>query len=639
MILITLGGSVIKKSLQNGIILLILLLLLYSFYRSSSWLELCAGLAFFLFGMQCMQDGLQQLAGGKLERILAKSTETPLKSLLFGISSTLILQSTTVVSLLIIAFISTNLITLAAGIGIIIGANVGSSGGIWLLALAGQNVSLSPFAYPIIVIGILASFFGKQAKSAGRVLLGVAFILLAIDLIKGGFSAFTEDFDILSYALSGWFGLILLVLVGIVLTIILQSSHATLMLILTMLSLKQIDTTQSFALTIGAIIGSAMATGILGFLGGNRAGMRVAASHVIYNAGTGIIVLLLLKPLIFLINIINSGLGFNPLIQVALFYTLFNIIGLLLFWPLKTKLAHFLERLIPNIPEPEQLIEKQIPNSKISHIEESIPSPFLTESALSSTQTATQAVLQDLQLLSRVTLEVICHILLLKTSILTSKNVDDTIIIDHQDLNPLDADELYRQQIKSRYSELLTFISKIDYNEADKAYQGVIMTSQLIAFKLVSAVKNSHHLQKNLRYYLLKENHPAQPLYLELRNYIVSNLQMAYWIQTEITNIKTDMTEQDNRNNDHDEPRFDHHSLTDFIDHSRNFESQFRNKIYQALKENILDGFNTSSLLNDLEYATQIVESLFNILKLVAIQDNNLLHNIDKIMQMNEQNL
>lgn len=577
-----------------------------------------------------MQDGLKELAGGKLERILAKSTETDLKSLLFGISSTLILQSTTVVSLLIIAFISTNLITLSAGIGIIIGANVGSSGGIWLLALAGQNVSLSPFAYPLIILGILASFAGKNAKSMGRVFIGVAFILLAIDLIKGGFSAFTEDFDILSYTLEGWWGIMLLVAVGLLLTIILQSSHATLMLILTMLSLSQIDTTQGFALTIGAIVGSALATGILGFLGGNRAGMRVATAHVIYNAGTGIIVLLLLKPLILLIHIISTHLGFNSLIQIALFYTLFNLIGLLIFWPLKGSLATFLEKIIPNIPAPEQLIETQITHPSSTDIEESTPSPFLIESALSSTQTATQAVLQDLQLLARVTLEVICHILLLKTTILTVDNSDPQTIVDYQDLDPFDADELYRQQIKSRYSELLTFISKIDYNEADKSYQTVIMTSQVIAFKLVSAVKNSHHLQKNLRYYLTKEGNPAQPLYRELRNYVVNNLQLAYHIQAEITQLKA---ENDLK------VEFNHLSLTTLIEDSRCFESQFRTKVYQALKENTLDGFSTSSLLNDLQYATQIVESLFNILKIVAIQDNNLLQNIDIIQQVNEGNL
>lgn len=518
----------VKKLLKNIGIIVITILLLYSFYLNSDWLELCAGLAFFLFGMQSMQDGLEKLAGGRLERILAKRTETPFKSLLFGISSTLILQSTTVVALLIIAFISTGLITLTAGIGIIIGANIGSSGGIWLLAIAGQNVSLGPFAYPMVVMGILASFAGKTAKSAGRVLIGVAFILLAIDLIKSGFSSFTEDFDILSYQLEGWMGILILVFVGTALTIVLQSSHATIMLILTMLALAQIDAPQGYALTVGAIVGSALATGILGFLGGDRAGMRVAGSHVIYNTGTAIVILILLKPIITLLDLFAIKLTLDPLIQIAAFYTLFNIVGLLLFWPLKGRLALFLEKMIPNIPEPKQIVDFSGDYSETEVEVQYTPPKYLLDTALSSTQTATQAVLQELTYLSKVSLEVICHILFLKREVLSAKEVTPESITQYDDFDPVDADLLYRKHIKNLYSELLTFISKIEYNKNEEKYQSVLSTCQIIAFKLVSAVKNSHHLQKNLKYYLSRDPSVAQNFYIRLREYIVSNLRTVY---------------------------------------------------------------------------------------------------------------
>ena len=617
----------VKNIFRNIGIMSITLILLYSFYLNASWLELCAGLAFFLFGMQCMQDGLAQLAGGKLERILAKSTETPLKSLLFGISSTLILQSTTVVSLLIIAFISTGLITLAAGIGIIIGANVGSSGGIWLLALAGQNVSLSPFAYPMIVIGILASFAGKSAKAAGRVIIGVAFILLAIELIKTGFSSFTEEFDILSYDLAGWRGIFILLGIGIILTIILQSSHATIMLILTMLSLGQIDTPQSFALTIGAIVGSAIATGILGFLGGDRAGMRVAASHVIYNAGTGFLVLLCFNPVVYIVHEIALSMNFHNLIEVAIFYTLFNIVGLIAFWPFKGKLAILLEKLIPSLPEPEQLVDFSGEYSENQIEIETTPSRYLLENALSSTQTATQAVLQELSHLSQISLEVICHILFLQTQVLSVKEIDNEHLNEYHDLNPVDADLLYRKHIKNLYSELLTFISKVEYNEKDEQYQQILTACQLISFKLVSAVKNSHHLQKNLKFYLSKDESRAQDFYIKLRSYVISNLRIAYQIHFESI--------------DHQDEHINYQilqkiPLSELIEKSRQFESQFRTEVYSALKENLIDGFTTSSILNDLNYSTQIVESLFNILKIAAIQENNLLHNIDEILNINK---
>ncbi|MHC5225798.1 Na/Pi cotransporter family protein [Ignatzschineria sp. LJL83] len=618
-----------KKLFKNIGIIAIITLLLYSFYLNASWMELCAGLAFFLFGMQSMQDGLTQLAGGKLEQILAKSTETPLKSLLFGISSTAILQSTTVVSLLIIAFISTGLITLSAGIGIVIGANVGASGGIWLLALAGQNVSLGPFAYPMIVIGILASFAGKPAKAGGRVLIGVAFILLAIDLIKNGFSDFTQDFDILSYELIGWSGIFILVGIGLVLTIILQSSHASIMLILTMLSLEQITTIHAFALTIGAIVGSAITTGILGFIGGNRSGMRVAGAHVIYNAGTAVIILILFQPIVYLISYITAHFDINSLTELAIFYTIFNIVGLLLFWPLKTPLATLLEKIIPELPEPAQLIETVDEHHADLDIEVQ-SSKFLLEANLSSTRTAMQAVMQELSHLSRISLEVICHILYLNTSVLSAKAVNQGNINDFNDFEPQSADILYQKYIKNLYSELLTFISKIQYHESDDKYQQIMATSQIIAFKLVSAVKNSHHLQKNLRYYLTRSPSTTQQFYMELREYIVKNLRTTYQMHFDSIDI---------RDNPEIIQELQSIPLSSLIEQSREFEGKFRTSVYTALKENRIDGFNTSSILNDLNYSTQLVESLFNILKVAAIQENNLIQSIDEILQIKEEGL
>lgn len=617
----------VKKLLHNAGIITVIVLLLYSFSQNASWLELCTGLAFFLFGMQIMQDGLTALAGGKLERILAKSTGTPTKSLLFGACSTVILQSTTVVSMLIIAFISANLITLTAGISIIIGANFGANAGIWLLALAGQNVSLGPFAYPIIVIGILASFMGKTAKSTGRVLMGIAFILLAIDLIRNGFSSFTQDFDILSYDLSGWSGTFILVGIGLILTIILQSSHATIMLILTMVSLGQLTTAQGFAVTIGAMVGSSIATGILGFIGSDRSGMRVAASHMIYSTSTGIVMLFLLQPAIYLIQKIVLATGMNPSLEIALFYTFFSVTGFLLFWPLKEMLAKFLEKVIPALPEPQKVVGMTEDYSD-DEIEIDATQPrFLLENALSSTQTATHAVIQELSYLSRISLEVICHILFLKTEVLSATTISKDNIAQYDDLEPVDADLLYRKHIKNLYSELLTFISKVEYHESDSQYQHILTTSQLIAFKLVSAVKNSHHLQKNLRYYLFKDPSSAQDFYISLREYIVKNLCIIYQIHFDQNEIKSD---PEIINSLHTIP------LTDLIEQSRKFESEFRSNVYASLRENKINGFTTSSILNDLNYSTQIVESLFNILKMVAIQENNLLQNLDEILQINE---
>lgn len=327
---------------------------------------------------------------------------------------------------------------------------------------------------------------------------------------------------------------------------------------------------------------------------------------------------------------------FHELIEVAVFYTIFNIVGLILFWPLKKRLASYLERAIPNIPEPKQLVDLKGEYTDIEVEIDTTPPRFLLENSLSSTQTATQAVLQELGYLSRISLEVICHILFLKTDVLSAKNVTATTISEYNDLEPVDADLLYRKHIKNLYSELLTYISKINYKENEAEYQNVLTTSQIIAFKLVSAVKNSHHLQKNLRYYLSREESLAQNFYIELRTYIVENLRIAYEIHLDNENNDT-ATETADRSFTY--PRLRKIPLSELIDQSREFESQFRNNVYSALKENKINGFTTSSILNDLNYSTQIVESLFNILKIVAIQEDNLLQNIDVILDINNTNI
>src|SRR5690606_29420287 len=161
-----LPGPVRVDAMKNygraSLLALLLVGLGWSFWSSEGWLQLCAGLAMFLFGMQCLEEGLRQLAGGKLEALLGRSTATPGKAMLFGIGGTMLLQSSTLVSLLTIAFISTGLIQLAGGIAILFGANLGATSGIWLLALAGQNLSLSPLALPLLVFGVLAGFNGPK---------------------------------------------------------------------------------------------------------------------------------------------------------------------------------------------------------------------------------------------------------------------------------------------------------------------------------------------------------------------------------------------------------------------------------------------------------------------------------------------
>ena len=577
----------------------------WSFWSSEGWLQLCAGLALFLFGMQCLEEGLRELAGGKLEELLGRSTSTSGKALLFGIGGTMLLQSTTLVSLLTIAFISTGLIQLAGGIAILFGANLGASFGIWLLALAGQNISLSPLALPLLVFGVLAGFNGPKSKAAGRIVLGIAFIFLGIDGIKEGFGAFGAGMDLTAYQADGLGGQLLFVAVGTVLTMVLQSSHATLMLTLAALASGQVDLAQSLAIAIGANIGSAVTTGIMGALGGNRSGQRLALVHVLFNLGTAVVAFVLLQPLGWLVLWASGlvGLGNNSLLQLALFHTLFNALGVLLFWFWQERLAALLLRWLPEVEEPEVLIAELV----VPDLQREQPAPtrarYLEEEALDSVDAAASAVTRELRHLGRLSMEVICHALYLPVDQLEPGPLDERLLQAAPDAQALDADVLYQRHIKGVYSDLLSFMGRMHLPQ-DEAHQGFWMNCQVVSLQLVDAVKDAKHLQKNLSHYLRQDESMVRRSYVELRRHLLETLRELRALH------RAELPETLWR------------ERMQWLDqNAATFDGEFRKRLFLAVRNKQLDGLQTSSLMNDLGYASRIFQSLRNALLLGANEE------------------
>lgn len=591
-------------------LLLLCLLMAISFFYSHAWLLLCAGLALFLFGMQCLEDGLRLLAGGKLEQWLARSTQTPLKSLFFGIGATMLLQSSTLVSLLTIAFISTGLIGLAGGIAILFGANLGTTSGIWLLALAGQNVSLSALALPLLVFGVLAGFTGERGKALGRVLLGVGFLFLGIEEIKQGFSGLTEGFDPLRWHVPGLLGVLLYCLVGLLLTVVLQSSHASLMLTLAALAAGQLSLEQGLAIAIGSNVGTTV-TAVLAALGGSRAGQRLALVHVLFNLGTALLALALLRPLAWLVQWLTTwlGLGANPLIELAMFHSLFNGMGVLLFWPWQARLAGLLERLLPEVAEPAVLITELHPaREQLTHAR------YLDDTVLASAETAAQAVAQELQHMARLSFEVICHALYLPVAQLRSEHVDEQILQGRSDTRGLDAEQLYRRHVKGVHAELLDFMSRLDV-PLDSQHQRFWTACQVAALQLVDAVKDAKHLQKNLARYL--EQGPTVPrqAYLDLRRHLL--LVLRELRQLGMSELPDAQWEE---------------QLQQLDERAADFDMAFRQRLFVEVRERHLSGLQASSLMNDLGYASRITQSLRNVLLLAQGDDSKLLRGLRSLL-------
>ncbi len=284
----------------------IFIILFYGFWVSPDFKEIAAGVSVFLFGMLSLEQGFQAFTGGALEKLLRKTTDKLWKSVAFGVVSTTVMQSSSLVSVITISFLSAGLIGLAAGIGIIFGANLGTTTGAWLVAGFGLKVKISAYAMPMLVCGIILIFQkSKSLKGVGYILAGLGFLFLGIHYMKEGFEAFKDSINLAEYAVSGYGGVFLFASIGILATVVMQSSHATLVLTITALAAGQITYENALGLAIGANVGTTI-TAIIGAMSANEQGKRLAGAHLIFNATTGLIAILFIFQLMGVVDKVSA---------------------------------------------------------------------------------------------------------------------------------------------------------------------------------------------------------------------------------------------------------------------------------------------------------------------------------------------
>jgi phosphate:Na+ symporter len=304
-----------------------------------------AGLGIFLFGMFMMEESVKQLAGRSFKALIRRFTGTRLKGLATGIVTTSILQSSSAVSLMVLAFVGAGLMSLANAVAVLMGSMIGTTCTAWIVALIGFQFKIDVFALPLIGIGGLGLiFFSSSARfvNVSKLLASFGFLFHGLDFMKSSVEAFAAAFDL---AAMPDLGLWVYVVTGIVLTAVMQSSSATIAIILTTLFSGIIDFNQGAAMVIGANVGTTV-TILLGAVGGIPTKKQTAASSLIFNAGTALIILPLLPLMLWIIHDF-FGLTDNAVLGIALFHTLFNVLGVVLFFPWISLLVRILERLFP----------------------------------------------------------------------------------------------------------------------------------------------------------------------------------------------------------------------------------------------------------------------------------------------------
>ena len=297
---------------------------------------LLGGVGLFLLGMMLMTDGLKLAAGKALRNILENSTKTPIRGILSGALITSLVQSSGVVTVAIIGFVNAGLMNLRQAITIIYGTNIGTTMTSWLVAIIGFNLNIKAFALPAIGLGMMLRLAkGKNKQGAmGEVLAGFGIFFLGIDVLKTGFEGFGSGIE-LAWQADGFLSILIYLGIGFLLTVVMQSSSAAIAITLTATAGGVIPIDNAAVLVIGANVGSTSTAG-LAVLGATPNAKRVAAAHVAFNIITGLVALLLLPLLLKFLSSMQVlfGQDAGPVTILAMFHTLFNVLGVLILWPL-----------------------------------------------------------------------------------------------------------------------------------------------------------------------------------------------------------------------------------------------------------------------------------------------------------------
>jgi phosphate:Na+ symporter len=467
-----------------------LALLAYGFWVSTDFKEIAAGVAIFLFGMLSLEEGFKAFTGGTLETILRKTTDRYWKSLSFGIVSTTLMQSSSLVSVIAISFLSAGLISLAAGIGIIFGANIGTTTGAWLIAGLGLKVKISAYAMPMLVFGIILAFQkSKSLKGIGYILAGLGFLFLGIHHMKEGFEAFKSTIDLTQFAVAGYPGLFLFAGIGIFATVVMQSSHATLVLILTALAAGQITYENGLALAIGANVGTTI-TAILGSLSSNVEGKRLAGAHLIFNVVTGIIAIIFINQFLWGVEHVSALVGIaedDYTLKLAVFHTLFNITGVVVMSPMIGRLVIFLEGAMK--PAVVTMAEPK----------------YLNDATLEMPDTIMEAVRKETLHLWDNAFEIIAHGISLHRADITSERDLKEIVMDQRKAIAIDIDNKYDHNVKALYGAIVSFISEAQPRMTAE-YAEDLYALRTAGRNILEVVKDVKHLRKNLETYIASEN-------------------------------------------------------------------------------------------------------------------------------------
>ncbi len=306
--------------------------------------QVLGGIGLFLIGMVLATDGLREAAGDSLRQLLLRFTRRPLQAMLSGAFLTALVQSSSATTVATISFVAAGLLTFQQALGLILGANIGTTATGWIVATLGLKFSVGIAALPLVGVGALTRLFARgRARNLGLALAGFGILFVGLDVLQEGMSQMSSVISPETLPRDTWLGRLGLVGIGFALTSLMQSSSAAMAITLTAVYSGNASMMQAAAIVIGANVGTTTTAG-LAILGAGTSARRVAFAHLLFNVVTGAVAFLSLPLFVRAVALVEPA---DATVALAAFHTLFNLAGVALIAPFLTRFSAFVERVVP----------------------------------------------------------------------------------------------------------------------------------------------------------------------------------------------------------------------------------------------------------------------------------------------------
>jgi phosphate:Na+ symporter len=582
-------------------------------YGFTDLLTLLGALGLFLYGMRVMSDALLQLAGDRMRSVLATTTSNRFLAVLTGFGITAVIQSSSATTLMVVSFTNAGLLTLVEAIGVIMGANIGTTVTAWLISIFGFKISMSAVSLPLVGIGFLCTLReSKEWQQWGYFIVGFAVLFIGLQFLKESVPDLRGNPEVLSalaaYTSMGFLSVLLFLAIGAILTLVVQSSSAAMALTLLMTWEGWIPFDMAAAMVLGQNIGTTI-TANLAALVANYQAVRAARAHLLFNVLGVVLALLVFYPSLRLVDaFMLRTLGASPFVSAAavpvalsVYHTAFNVINTALLLGFVEHIARWVSKLVPEKVEPQPAIDQPV---------------YLSPASLQYPQTGLKALFDEsLRLLQHAGYKAITHGLSVHRQDLDSGGkLKD--VVRKSEVIPINIDELYQRRIKTIYGAILDFATRLQAESNLSQEQVEAVRNILIADRLlVRTVKRMQPLHDNIVLFMTSGNDAIVREYNVIRRRILKVMREIH------------------RASESDNPLRHIRKLEKQRGRASELDALATGRVNRLLLEGQITQVMATSLINDSEQASKIAHSLIDVATLLYYPRDRLVDALEEHAQ------